>query len=433
MAQGTASRALDVRYGKHKIGRLTKELKGLGFQYDPDWLEFSNAFPLSPCFPISQEKYLDSETSQPVSWFFDNLLPEETTRQHQAAEAGVMVTDVWGMIDYYGLESTGALSVTRPNTIEDGIGHSSLLAEDLLGRLRHMKSRSLICGAAKPISIAGAQPKLPVTIFHAVSEPTGSQSSNYILKPDGYSEIYTNVAANENFCMQLAKEVGLTVPDVEFSSQIWPILYVQRFDRHRSRNKLCRKHVIDGTQLLGVSAQMKYELCSPRSLRACIEKCHDQESARQEVYAWCIFNILIGNGDAHLKNISFYVEHGTGRIYLAPFYDLVSTAVYATPDRRPFAPFWPEVKLSMQIGASEYFLQLTRADVELLGDELGLEKSVSSAILNQMLMRVNVGALALYTAFEDKHSPAERRLLQSIIHLPIREMTSRLSIKPTRK
>jgi hypothetical protein len=51
-----------------------------------------------------------------------------------------------------------------------------------------------------------------------------------------------------------------------------------------------------------------------------------------------IFNLLIGNNDAHAKNYSIYPGHGTCR--LAPPYELVSTVYY------------PEIenKLAMNIG-----------------------------------------------------------------------------------
>jgi serine/threonine-protein kinase HipA len=39
-----------------------------------------------------------------------------------------------------------------------------------------------------------------------------------------------------------------------------------------------------------------------------------------------VFNYLVGNADAHAKNVS--VLHETSGIRLAPLYDLVSTAVY---------------------------------------------------------------------------------------------------------
>ena len=41
---------------------------------------------------------------------------------------------------------------------------------------------------------------------------------------------------------------------------------------------------------------------------------------------WTIFNFIIGNADAHGKNLSFLYNGGLVRV--APFYDLISTATY---------------------------------------------------------------------------------------------------------
>jgi serine/threonine-protein kinase HipA len=47
---------------------------------------------------------------------------------------------------------------------------------------------------------------------------------------------------------------------------------------------------------------------------------------KNRLIQWVVFNVLIGNNDAHGKNISFLLSHDGVR--LAPFYDLLSTAVY---------------------------------------------------------------------------------------------------------
>ncbi len=44
------------------------------------------------------------------------------------------------------------------------------------------------------------------------------------------------------------------------------------------------------------------------------------------IVRWALFNLMIGNSDAHGKNISFH-QFATG-IMPAPFYDLVSVRVY---------------------------------------------------------------------------------------------------------
>jgi len=60
-----------------------------------------------------------------------------------------------------------------------------------------------------------------------------------------------------------------------------------------------------------------------------------------ELLNWVIFNHLIGNADAQVKNISLMLT--PTRPMLAPFYDLMSTAIY--PNLAP--------KMAMKIGGED--------------------------------------------------------------------------------
>jgi serine/threonine-protein kinase HipA len=46
----------------------------------------------------------------------------------------------------------------------------------------------------------------------------------------------------------------------------------------------------------------------------------------EQLIRWALFNMVVGNADAHAKNIAI-LQHA-GVIRLAPFYDLLSTSVY---------------------------------------------------------------------------------------------------------
>jgi serine/threonine-protein kinase HipA len=55
--------------------------------------------------------------------------------------------------------------------------------------------------------------------------------------------------------------------------------------------------------------------------------------ALPQLLAYAVYTWLIGNGDAHGKNISLLIDTATGKITLAPLYDTVPTALW--PDLRP--------------------------------------------------------------------------------------------------
>ncbi len=90
-----------------------------------------------------------------------------------------------------------------------------------------------------------------------------------------------------------------------------------------------RLHTIDACQLLDLSRAFKYEQGSVEQLAILAAQCRNQTSARMRLFSWLVFNVLAGNSDAHLKNLSFLVSSGV--IQLAPFYDLLSVTAYGTP------------------------------------------------------------------------------------------------------
>lgn len=77
--------------------------------------------------------------------------------------------------------------------------------------------------------------------------------------------------------------------------------------------------------MLNFSKDFKYDGANAQKLREAIEGTNTRANARLEIFRWAVFNVLVGNGDAHLKSLSFFVTP-LGYM-LAPFHDIVSTAV----------------------------------------------------------------------------------------------------------
>ena len=80
--------------------------------------------------------------------------------------------------------------------------------------------------------------------------------------------------------------------------------------------------MIDACQLLGLDRSFKYDQGNMESLAAIANACHQPGRGAPSVYfhGWCSV-LLAGNGDAHLKNLSFMVSQEG--VQLAPFYDLL--------------------------------------------------------------------------------------------------------------
>ena len=193
------SRALDVYIEAERIGRLFENTGIWSFQYDSAWQ--ASGYPIAPRLPLQAAEIVDTGTERPVQWFFDNLLPEEMARTRLVASLEKGEWDAWRLLERFGSESAGALTLLKPGDSLAEPGLNRLGDEQLQARILAMPHVPLGSDAPKKMSLAGAQEKLPVVVNEAgeIFDPVGSQISTHILKPDALSEYYPASAVNEWF------------------------------------------------------------------------------------------------------------------------------------------------------------------------------------------------------------------------------------------
>ena len=68
--------SIAVWHEQERIGTLLTENGVWTFEYHPSWKARSEAFTLSPHFPLDTDTFVDTGDDRRVLWFFDNLLPE---------------------------------------------------------------------------------------------------------------------------------------------------------------------------------------------------------------------------------------------------------------------------------------------------------------------------------------------------------------------
>ena len=181
------------------------------------------------------------------------------------------------------------------------------------------------------MSLAGAQDKLPVHIEgDQILIPVGDTPSTHILK--FASPFYSHLTENETFVSLLAKAVGLTVVDICLrQTSKARVAVITRYDRVLSHGQYIRLHQEDFCQAIGTPSSNKYEKEGGPSLKQCAEIIRRNTSFPlvdlQRLLQWTLFNLLVGNADAHGKNLSLLYD-ANGAPGLAPFYDLVCTRNY---------------------------------------------------------------------------------------------------------
>ena len=433
-----SGRSLRASINQQEVGSL-QEVAGLwSFQYTPDWLANPKGFALSPHIPLSAQPLLDGASQRPVQWYFDNLLPEEDQRVLLAKDARLDAADAFGLLAWYGAESAGSLTLLPPEAAPQTTEPLRPLPDDALqARIRQLPRAPLTHAAVKRMSLAGAQHKLAVVLQDgALFEPAGATPSTHILKPDHPDADYPHSVINEWFVMRLARRLGLVVPEVHRRYVPSPVYLIARFDRIAGEQGWQRRHAIDACQLLGLDRSFKYTQGSLESLAALANACRSPAVARSRLFGWLVFNVLVGNSDAHLKNLSFLVSHEG--VQLAPFYDLLSVATYDSPAFDKSG--WPaQTQLAWPILSVRHFSDIRRGLLLEAGAALNLVKGTAERLLESLRSRIVSEAEALYGEVEAENTQiahaqpelaatmaGESRCVRAISHTVIKEMARQI-------
>lgn len=416
-------RELNVYLDRVYIGKLVEESSIWGFQYDAAWL--ARGFNIIPGLELATGRQLDGATTRPVQWFFDNLLPEEQARTLLEKSAHVEPGDVFALLTAIGHESAGAFTLLQPGVELKPGALYPLTPAEINDRILKLPKLPMNDSERKKMSLAGAQHKMLVIFKDGqLYEPAGQLPSTHILKPEhSEPEVYGFTTRNEWFVMSLAKACGLSVPDVHHILLPAPVYIVKRFDRSGEYPHVHRLHVMDGCQLLGLSFREKYTASSVESLHKLAQTCIAPGPSRLAIFKWAVFNALVGNGDAHLKNLSF---HLTDRGYqLMPHYDLLSTIIYAMPGKHLCED------LSQRMGDAIQYGDLRKADILQFGLALGLPEALSLRVLLQMIKDIVPAADMLIEQVQAEPShpgkAGEMQMLKKIRYLCIQEMIDQLN------
>lgn len=363
--------ALDVYLHDARAGVLER-LQGarLRFTYDPGWMAAAGG-PISLSLPLREESYLDDECRP----FFTGLLPEGEFLRSVARTFHISADNPFTVLQEIGGECAGAVSL-----VERGGEPPFAAAPDpvwltepqLAALLAELPARPLLAGPEDAegvrLSLAGTRDKLPILIDDGrVGITRGRPPSTHIVKVPP-SEI-PGFVANEAYCMALAREIGLLVAaSMPVRADHLEALVVERYDRFRDGSRVRRIHQEDFCQASGRPPEMKYEAEGGPGAADCarlirVHGATPGESVLRFLDA-LLFNLLIGNADAHSKNYSLLLEGTVNRApRLAPLYDLLSTRAYGRRFGR---------KMGMKYGGEYRPERIRGRHLDRLGDDLGV-------------------------------------------------------------
>lgn len=348
---------LDIGLNQIPIGelRVDENTDTFSLLYDKKWSE--EGYAISPHLPLYEVK-----ASVAIKRFLENLLPEGKGLDDLSVFKHISKNNIFALIHAIGFETSGALSFTGGKKDDEPI-FRYISDEELEKRIEDIESKSIIIWDKKQrLSLAGVQEKLTVLFQDGkLGLADGNLSSTHILKFQ--TKRTENIVINEYFCMSLAKQLGLMVANVELRRYgIYPVLSVERFDRVIRDTNVERLHIIDGCQMLNLAPKDKYErnygsgrdvmniregVSFAKLFSACNE-CAIPAVAKLKLLEWAIYTLIIGNSDAHGKNISFFVDKEG--IQVAPYYDMLSIVMHENVDHELAMAYGDEFEISRVLG-----------------------------------------------------------------------------------
>ena len=323
-------RVLSVWLNDYRVGSL------LNVADDRNLFTFEDTYLADPNAPVLSQGYFalsgliqTTESHTTADPFFANLLPEGKLREYLAERDHVSPERDFSLLAILGEDLPGAvrlreesISGDEPSIIETAQARAQRGGEPLLR-----------------FSLAGVQLK-----FSAIQATDGgltipTSGGSHIIKLP--SSRWSRVPENEWAMMTYARAVGISVPPFSLvpleSIANLPsgldrmegrsAFLIERFDRTRDGRRI---HIEDFAQVFRVRPARKYHDASYGSIARALNAL--QPADLPDFIGRLVFNIGIGNADAHLKNWSLIYDDPT-HPRLSPAYDLVSTIQYLRDDK----------------------------------------------------------------------------------------------------
>ena len=322
---------LEVRLGRTVVGTLVRlQNDATLFVFDPGYVADTNRPILSLGYKGRDGNLIQNvrPTRTKLPAFFSNLLPEGHLREYLAARGGVHPDREFFLLWLVGADLPGAVVAAG--------------GDDALPPRTEGDERTDV-EDERPLrfSLAGVQLKFSAVMetLGGLTLPVGGVGGDWIAKLP--SPRFNAVPETEYTMMTLAAAVGIQVPEVRLvptadignlpaglPESFGQALAVRRFDRTESGERI---HIEDFAQVFSLYPNDKYRKASYSNI-AEVLWAETGEAGASEFVRRLVFNVLIGNGDAHVKNWSLIYPDGRTP-GLAPAYDLVGTVAYLQQDQ----------------------------------------------------------------------------------------------------
>ncbi|PHR63347.1 MAG: phosphatidylinositol kinase [Idiomarina sp.] len=359
---------LSLSINNQEIGVISHYSGGKNiFVFSPDYTALPsnkrNTFTMSQ---LIDERYLRQPliSSQRLPPVLSNLLPEGALRDWMSQSLKVHADNEFPLLAHMGKGLPGGIIATP------------IVAGQLptwaLDHREQVEAVQIDVGHQQnKFSLAGVQMK-----FSSVRNRDGrfnigddANHESWIIKTP--STVHKFVPYNEFSAMRLAETVGVDIPEIKLVdlSDLDNLPDIQlpneqhayaikRFDRGNGQ----RIHTEDFAQVFQVYSREKYKKYNYEQIADALYS-YSQQALKdvQQMARRLLVNILLANGDAHLKNWSV-IYTNPQRPMLSPAYDIVSTLPYVQG----------ESEFALNMGKNKNWYQVNMASFETWSNRVGV-------------------------------------------------------------
>ena len=333
------ARVLKILLGDVPVGHLTGFPDGKSlFAFDDSYIDLG---PDRPTLSLSFNTPGDEEATErrlreiyssrmKLPPFFSNLLPEGVLREYMVKRLKIHHNHEFDLLMALGASLPGAVRALPADELpQAAINYRP-------GTTRAVPDETPI-----KFSLGGSQLKFSM-MERGGRFTLEDGKEEWIVKPPHPN--HPNVPANEYTMMRLAAAAGIQTPEVKLvklddidlagladlsipQRETWAYA-IKRYDRIPEG----RVHAEDFAQVFNVYGDQEYKATNYDTIgRLIFDLFPNRFEQLAEFLRRLVVNILVGNGDAHLKNWSvIYPDKVTPR--LSPAYDVVSTIHYVQND-----------------------------------------------------------------------------------------------------
>lgn len=331
-----------IRIGKIE-GNTSEDAR---FSYDKEYISGIGSKAISISLPIQEDEFSPERTRT----FFDGLLPEGFMRTSIAGNMHFDENDYLSILYNLGKECIGAIRVDETDE-EPESGYEVIDSKQVEELAANGATKSAELLIRTHLSLTGASGK--VGLYYNEKDgrwylPHGLAPSTHIVKQSHIR--LDGIVTNEQLSMLAARKCGIDTPDSFIinvgNGEDREILFaIERYDRIIDETseiidglkRPFRIHQEDFAQAMGIPSSRKYESDGQDYAVKMFDiiRNNAMNPLEDQLILWnrIVYNYVLGNTDAHIKNFSLLYDPHMKGTRLAPAYDMISTVIYDSSTR----------------------------------------------------------------------------------------------------